>query len=270
MKFILILSTLFCLFPNHLPAALPVAWGARHLALGQSGVADAGSRFSLFINPALPTTDSESWNFDLALLNLYLLPGLYQATGQIRYNHNRLPFLGGWNSFGNTLYQEHHFRGGFSFRPAGDFHLAVSADYFLQNIVRYGQASAISAGCSGYWKSQSDFSAGFSLDHLFHSRWKNRSDTLPVLISTGVQYHLTEYARVNIDLVREEGHSFEYRLGGIFSAVQGFEILFGLRSPVEVFSAGFLFTQNDYTLGYGFAWHPVLGFSNAASFHLDL
>lgn len=253
-----------------LPAALPSAYGSRHLALGQSGSADPASQFSLFINPAIPLTDSSTWNFDIALLNLYQIPGLYQTTGQIRSDHYHLPILIGWNSYGNALYQEHHFRGGLGFNAGSQIRIAFSADYFLQDIARYGQASAFSLGCSGFWKNHTNLSAGFSLDHLIHSKWSNRSGTVPVFVSAGLQYRLKEFALINFDLAREDSQPFEYRFGGIISLLPGFEILLGLRSPVEVFSAGFMFTKNDYNLGYGFAWHPILGFSHAASFHLAI
>jgi hypothetical protein len=251
--------TLLCFQSN--PAASQYVMGAKHLAMGQTGVAVPSSSWSAFLNVAMMPADQHQVSF-----YGFRYVGIAEITDMaaaINYPAGWGTFGGGVHRYGFNLFSENRFLLGYK-NTLGHFHYGASVSYI--HVVQgggYGSAGAAGMDLGLAAEITEDLWFGARATNINQPAYGDTDEELPRELAAGLSYQLTPDALVTAETVKDVMFPISFRAGLQFELVTSLFARAGITTEPETYSVGFGYLAESWGINFGLQQHNPLGLSPA-------
>jgi len=240
----------------------PKGCGTVFIGNGSSGIADERNAFMVFINPA-GTGLRHINSVHIFYRNFYQIPGLNQVALSSDFNLLNVPLAVGVNRYGNNLYAETELRLASSMQIIDSLRLGFSLNWFHLAIERYGNTNALGFDLAAYYRINEKLASAFVLSNISEPGLSGGSEKIPACLILGFSYQPFSEAVLNFDIVKEDGFSFDYRVGIGYELVDWFQMMFGYKNTADSFSGGLRIKRAGFLIGYSAEYHTILGLSHS-------
>jgi hypothetical protein len=240
--------------------------GPRSLGTGGTLCAFGEDPWSFYYNPARAAQIRE--------LSIFYVPSTLgvqeiKSTG-VAYRDNLLGFdLGvAGQTFGFDLYRENVFTLNLSI-PLSDFlFVGANANANHLSIEGYGTDLSISIDAGAKMFLSENISLGISTTNLNSATATLSKDRLPQTFSGGIGFESDEF-NVGLEYFKEIGFPSSVKIAAEYSPVKFMTVRAGSASGTSSFNAGVSVRFLSFELGYGAAFHQVLGLTQAFGVSFD-
>jgi len=235
--------------------------GAKHLAMGQAGVAIPSSNWSVFSNVALIPTNENNVSF-----YGFRYVGIAEITDMAAtFNYQTaIGTLGaGIHRYGFNLFSENRFIIGYK-NNLGHFHYGASFTYtHVYQGGMYGSAGAagIDTGLAaeildGLW-------FGARATNINQPSYGDTDESLPRELAAGISYRLTPEALIAAEVVKDVMFPLSFRTGVQFEMIESLFARAGITTQPETYSLGFGYIADRWEVNIAIQQHNPLGLSPA-------
>ena len=250
------------LFFNSIFLYAQINYGAKEIALGNSGVAMSDNAMALFGNPA------GSAQIDWSEFSAYYAPSYFGvkelATGSAAA---LAPFSfgvvsGGFSTYGFDLYRETTVSVSFSRKFFNRVLLGLGLDYRNLKIARYGNAGSLllNFGCLFYLFKRARF--GFVVKNFTRTTYGNYQNQIPTIISIGASVNPIDEITLNVAICKDLEYPVSARFGLEYGIFQNFDLRFGYRTEPNSYTGGIGLKYKYFELDYAVFTHEDLPLSH--------
>jgi hypothetical protein len=243
------------------PADAQHVMGAKHLAMGQTGVAVPSSNWSSFINVAMMPTDQ-----NLVSFYGFRYVGIAEITDMaatINYPTEWGTFGSGVHRYGFNLFNENRFLLGYK-NTLGQFHYGTSVSYI--HVVQggdYGSAGAVGIDLGLAAEITEELWFGARATNINQPVYGDTDEELPRELAAGLSYQLTSEALVTTEIVKDVMFPISFRAGLEFELISSLFARAGITTEPETYSGGFGYLTDSWEINFGLQQHNPLGLSPA-------
>jgi len=244
-----------------------VPTGARSLALSNSLVAEYGSSFAVYLNPAAISGKNSLY---FSYRNFYGLPGISQISMCSNSKLFSLPFAAAVSRFGNDLYSEYRLRVAVAKKVMDEFYIGIETEFYHLQIDHYGSTSAMGIHLGILYRISSQLSAGAMVSNLNRPAIGRSEEDLPQSFSFGIHYTITDNLSVTASLFRDIHFTETFRAGISYKLYSFLEARFGIDDIPGRYSFGIGSVWQRFTFDYALQVHSVLGVSHEVQFGIEI
>ncbi|MCC5906259.1 MAG: hypothetical protein JJU13_08640 [Balneolaceae bacterium] len=249
------------LFLQANPSDAQHVMGAKHLAMGQTGVSVPASNWSVFSNVAMMPTDQNRVSF-----YGFRYIGIAEITdmaASINLQTSRGTLGGGIHRYGFNLFNENRFLMGYK-NNLGNFHYGASFSY--THVVQggaYGSAGAAGIDLGLAAKITDGLWFGARATNINQPVYGDTDEELPRELAAGISYLLTSDALVTTEFVKDVMFPVSFRAGLQFEIISSLFARAGITTEPETYSFGFGYLAYAWEVNFGLQQHNPLGLSPA-------
>jgi len=260
-NFRLSLLTTLLIFVIAVPANAQLTMGAKHMAMGQTGVANPGDSWSVFQNPALLETDINRVSF-----YGFRYLGISEITDMAfsgNYNTSFGTFGAGLHRYGFDLFNENRMRLAYK-NQLGNFHFGSSITYtHVFQGANYGNAGAIGFDVGLGAEIIDDLWLGARATNINQPAYGATDEELPRELAIGLGYQLSGFAFFTTEMVKDVRFPISWRAGLEFEIIESLFARAGFTTEPETYSAGFGYITDSFSINIAIQQHIPLGISPA-------
>lgn len=243
------------------PAQSQLVMGAKHMAMGQTGVANPGDSWAVFQNPALMETEQNRVSF-----YGFRYLGFAEITDyavSVNYNTHWGTFGGGVHRFGDELFNENRMRLGYK-NQLGDFHYGGSVTYtHVFQGGNYGNAGAIGFDLGLGAEIIEDLWFGARATNINQPAYGATDEELPREMAIGIGYRLSGFAFFTTEVVKDVRFPLSYRAGIEIEVIESLFARAGFTTEPETYTFGFGYITDRFNINIAMQQHIPLGLSPA-------
>lgn len=235
--------------------------GAKMVSMGQAGIALPDSEWALFSNSAmLPTKQNSVSFYRFRYVGISEITDLAAVLNfQTRYGTAGLAI----HRYGFNLFSENRLMIGFTKR-FGLFHAGVSAGYY--HVIQggeYGSAGAVGVDIGVAAELGAGLWIGARATNVNYPTYGKSDEVLPRDLSVGFSYLLSEFALLSAEAVKDVMFPLSLRSGIQIELISSLFVRAGFTSNPEMYSLGFGYEPDRWTINFGIQQHNPLGLSPA-------
>jgi hypothetical protein len=142
------------------------------------------------------------------------------------------------------------------------FDLGVQFNYNIIRIPGYGNASAIGFEIGSMFHLAEKLTTGLHVSNPVGGKYgKNRNEKLPMVITMGWGYEVSDKLFITTELGKTRGQVFNMNFGLQYNFAEQLFIRTGLATGYDHSFAGIGLKWNNFRTDVAISWHPQLGFS---------
>ncbi|MFN1835312.1 hypothetical protein AB2B38_008620 [Balneola sp. MJW-20] len=233
--------------------------GARPLALGSAVTALPGEDWALFGNPALMIAEKVEVNFYGG--RYYGLEELTDIAFRVSAPILKGTVSGGFHRYGNELFNEMNFRGGYS-RMFDKFSVGLAMNYrrmgfggSYDDLHRISLDTGISAELTG------GLTIGGRINPVWSQVLNGAHLDADQEIAAGLSYAFQQRHYISIDAVKDIRFPLSFRAGIEVELVPVLQLRAGMTTEPETFSGGIGLELSNIKAGIAVQRHWLLGLS---------
>lgn len=235
--------------------------GAKHLAMGQTGVAVPSSNWSVFSNVALMPTDESTVSF-----YVFRYAGIAEITDMaaaFSYQTKLGTLAAGAHRYGFNLFSESRFLIGYK-NNLGNFHYGASIIYnHVFQGGTYGSASAAGIDIGIAAEITGGFWFGARSTNVNQPSYGGTDESLPRELAAGISYRISEDALITAEVVKDVMFPVSFRTGLQFEIIESLFARAGITTQPETYSIGFGYAADRWRVNIAIQQHNPLGLSPA-------
>ncbi len=249
------------LFLQANPSDAQHVMGAKHLAMGQTGVSVPGANWSVFSNVAMMPTDQNRVSF-----YGFRYIGIAEITDMaatINLQTSRGTLGGGIHRYGFNLFNENRFLLGYK-NNLGNLHYGASFSYtHVFQGGAYGSAGAAGIDLGLATKIFDGLWFGARATNINQPAYGDTDEELPRELAAGISYLLSSDALITTEFVKDVMFPVSFRAGLQFEIITSLFARAGITTEPETYSFGFGYLAYAWEVNFGIQQHIPLGLSPA-------
>jgi hypothetical protein len=256
--FILLCFSFSCAYASLEPKPIGISAESE----GASAIADFGTSFKIFVNPAA-LASVQNHQIELFYKDYFSLAEIGLSAFSFSTRLKGHPFAFGISSFGNDLYREYESRIGTSL-PFFQNKLFVGAsfNYYSLSIKNYGSTSVLGYDVGALYQLSTKMRAAFKASNIYEGKIGKSGDNIPQVFAFAFNYDPIKNITIGLGLQKESDRQFDYHFSAQWKINQYFKSFFGYKEIVQSFNLGLKIYYRQFHFGYLFEYHPQLGGSH--------
>lgn len=264
-RFRSVLFLFFLITPSAFAGFEDLSFSARYAARADAGIACQSGADALFINPACIPSYSKNVDVHLFYTKPFGLKELSLGTVAASFSHHRFTAAGGFQYFGNALYQEQQFRAAFSYQFLPAFTVGAACRFGVLSIQGYGQTHSIMLDAGAVARLSPKLFWGFSIKNASNTKIGVNQEALPTILTSGICLKPHQNFSLLFDLCKDTRFPMDIRCGIDYQVFEPLILRLGAATEPTRYSAGFSILLQRLRIDYAFSSHFDLGLTHMFS-----